>query len=69
MLQEKQSYGGRATFYYSTDGKKIVQLGESFQPKVGRWVGAKVGLFATGMEKVNDSSNADFDWFRVEENR
>lgn len=66
MMQNHEPWDGKATFYYSTNGKKFKQLGESFQPKAGRWVGAKVGLFATGTVKVSDSSYADFDWFRVE---
>lgn len=69
MLQDEQPYDGKATFYYSTNGKKFIQLGESFNPRAGRWVGAKIGLFATGTHKVSDSSYADFDWFRVEENK
>ena len=32
----------------------------------GKWVGAKVGLFATGTGKSREYGYADFDWFRVE---
>lgn len=34
----------------------------------GRWIGAKVGLFATRPDKTNDSGFADVDWFRITPN-
>lgn len=68
MIQNKEPFDARVTFYYSLDGKNFKKLGEPFKPSAGRWVGAKIGLFATGSKAVNDSSYADYDWFRVEEN-
>ncbi|SFD66649.1 glycoside hydrolase family 43 protein [Flavobacterium phragmitis] len=68
MIQNKEPFDARVTFYYSVDGKSFKKLGESFKPSAGRWVGAKIGLFASGTKAVNDSSYADYDWFRVEEN-
>ncbi|MFV0290486.1 MAG: glycoside hydrolase 43 family protein [Mangrovibacterium sp.] len=68
MLKEKEPYDGKVSFYYSTNGKKFIPLGESFTPRAGRWVGAKIGMFAEGSNRISDSSYADFDWFRVEEN-
>lgn len=68
MIQNKEPYDAKVTFYYSTDGKSFKAFGKSFKPAAGRWVGAKIGLFATGSKLVNDSSYADYDWFRVEEN-
>jgi hypothetical protein len=38
-----------------------------FRAEVGRWIGAKAGLFCTGETMINDSGYADFDWFRVEQ--
>ncbi len=66
LIEESAQYDAKATFYFSTKGEKFKKIGESFQPRAGRWVGAKIGLFATGTEKISDSSYADFDWFRVE---
>ncbi|WP_119790586.1 glycoside hydrolase family 43 protein [Flavobacterium anhuiense] len=68
MIQNKEPFDAKVTFYYSVDGKNFKKLGESFKPSAGRWVGAKIGLFATGSKTINDSSYADYDWFRVEEN-
>ncbi|MDI1318828.1 MAG: glycoside hydrolase 43 family protein [bacterium] len=54
--------GGKCRFSYSLDGAKFAPLGEGdFTATVGRWVGAKVGLFASGTTGLA----ADFDFFRV----
>ncbi len=55
-------------FSYSLDGKKYQLLKTPFQAVEGHWIGAKVGLFATGTQKAHDSGYADFDWFRIEKN-
>ena len=68
MIQNKEPFDARVTFYYSLDGKSFKKLGDSFKPTAGRWVGAKIGLFASGTKAINDSSYADYDWFRVESN-
>lgn len=68
MIQNKEPFDARVSFYYSLDSKSFKKLGESFKPSAGRWVGAKIGLFALGTKAVNDSSYADYDWFRIEEN-
>ncbi len=68
MVQNVEPFDAKVTFYYSTDGEKFKVFGESFQPSAGRWVGAKIGLFATGTKNSSDSSYADYDWFRVVEN-
>ncbi|HSP82744.1 MAG TPA: glycoside hydrolase 43 family protein [Gillisia sp.] len=52
------------TFSYSENGKDFVKIDETFKALPGKWIGAKVGLFATQEEKINDSGYADFDWFR-----
>ena len=58
--------GGTCSFSYSYDGNNFIKSGDDFQAVQGKWIGAKVGLFATGSEKSNDCGYADFDWFRVE---
>ncbi|MBC8052905.1 MAG: glycoside hydrolase 43 family protein [Sphingobacteriaceae bacterium] len=58
--------GARCKFSYSLDGQSFTDAGGDFQAEVGRWIGAKVGLFATRQTQINDSGFADFDWFRVE---
>ncbi|MFH0990573.1 MAG: glycoside hydrolase 43 family protein [bacterium] len=52
------------TFSYSIDGKAFYSLGEKFTAKAGRWVGAKVGLFAVGAKQSGALGYADFDWVR-----
>jgi hypothetical protein len=52
--------GGKCRFSYSTDGQAFTPLGDSFTANVGRWVGAKAGLFAAGREGY-----ADFESFIV----
>jgi beta-xylosidase len=69
MLQNIEPFDARVTFYYSTDGKTYKAFGKPFTPRAGRWVGAKIGLFATGTKLISDSSYADYDWFRIEENK
>lgn len=53
-------------FSYSTDGKKFIQIDQTFKAISGRWIGAKVGLFCTRISQTNDSGYADIDWFRFE---
>lgn len=53
--------GGKCQFGYSTDGKTFTPLGDIFTANVGRWVGAKVGLFAAG----DRGTHADYDSFLV----
>ena len=54
------------TFSYSEDGINYKILGTPFQAKPDKWIGAKVGLFATSMADVRTGGYADVDWFRIE---
>lgn len=58
--------GASCTFSYSLDGKEYKPVGAPFTAAVGRWKGAKVGLFCSRRTETNDAGYADFDWFRVE---
>ena len=58
--------GARCQFSYSYDGQQFTNTGEVFQAEVGKWKGAKVGLFCTRETQTNDSGYVDVDWFRVE---
>jgi beta-xylosidase len=57
---------GTCRFSYSLDGKTFRNLGESFAPKPGKWIGAKVGLFCIRQPDAKTGGHADFDWFRIE---
>jgi beta-xylosidase len=49
-LRVSTDTGGRCRFAYSLDGEKFQAVGEELQSTVGRWVGAKVGIFAAKAE-------------------
>jgi|GEM_PF-47155 len=49
-------------FAFSSDGRSFTPAGAPFVARPGQWIGAKIGLFATG----SGGGQADFDWFRVE---
>lgn len=53
-------------FSYSVDGKTYVRVGQQFHARKGRWIGAKVGIFAVGKAAPSEMGYADYDWFRVE---
>ncbi len=51
-------------FSYSKNGKKYIPFGEDFFAKEGRWVGAKMGVFATSSKET--TGHANFNWFRID---
>jgi beta-xylosidase len=53
-------------FSFSADGKTYVLLGQPFKARQGRWIGAKVGIFAVGQGVASEIGYADYDYFRVE---
>lgn len=65
-LRVKVTEGGICQFSYSGNGTQFVAIGESFTARPGRWIGAKVGLFAVRNAAGGDYGYADYDWFRVE---
>lgn len=56
---------GICTFNYSENGKKFENIGETFQAKPGKWIGAKVGIYSVSDSKVSRGGYADFDFFRI----
>ncbi|MBN2263291.1 MAG: hypothetical protein JW735_10280, partial [Prolixibacteraceae bacterium] len=54
------------SFAYSTDGTNFIELKNVFKARAGRWIGAKVGIFALKENNTNDSGYTDFDWFIFE---
>lgn len=53
--------GGKCRFSCSRDGRDFTPVGGEFTATVGRWVGAKVGVFAAGA----GGATADFASFQV----
>jgi len=56
---------GKVSFSYSLDGNEFHAIGETFAAQPGVWVGAKVGIFASGQSDQGELGYADFDWFRL----
>lgn len=51
-------------FSYSRDGHHFTEIGEPFKAREGRWIGAKIGVFAVSFTQAQRRGYADFDWFR-----
>lgn len=65
-LRVKISPEAICSFSYSKDGKKYEKLGNDFEARKGRWIGAKMGFFCSRQDKGNDGGRVDIDWFRVD---
>jgi len=65
QLRVEWSADGRCRFSASTDGGSFTTFDGSFSARPGRWVGARVGVFAAAPTGGNAGSPADFAWFRV----
>jgi hypothetical protein len=65
-LRVKVSQNAVCNFSYSVDGITFVPVGVPFTAQKGRWIGAKVGLFAVRTGKTRETGYADVDWFRIE---
>jgi beta-xylosidase len=65
-LRVKVSGDATCIFSYSEDGRTFTPVGEPFVARKGKWIGAKVGLFAVRTGRVRETGYADFDWFRFE---
>jgi beta-xylosidase len=72
-LKSGISAGGRCSFSYSVDGIHFTAIGEEFLAFPGKWVGARIGLFASRIgEKVDTipagiTGSADFDYIHFME--
>jgi beta-xylosidase len=60
-LRMQVTAGARAAFSYSLDGVRYTPAGAPFDATMGRWVGAQIGLFATGAP----GARADIDYLRI----
>jgi hypothetical protein len=67
-LRVKVGKNAVCNFSYSTDGVGFKNVGQPFTAEAGRWIGAKIGLFCTRTNQINDSGYADIDWFRITAN-
>jgi beta-xylosidase len=65
LLRMSMRDGAIARFSYSLDGTRWQSVGEPFTAREGRWIGAKVGLFALAPAGAPNHGHAEFDFFRV----
>ena len=72
LVQSKELYlrvsvmeNAKCTFSISMDGENFTGTGDVFEAEQGKWIGAKVGLFAVGSVRTNDTGWVDVDWFRI----
>lgn len=65
-LRVSVTKGGKCFFSFSPDGVNFTAIGEVFTAREGKWIGAKVGLFAVGTAPTREMGYADVDWFRVQ---
>lgn len=56
----------KCMFSYSENGKVFKLLGQEFQAREGRWIGAKIGIFSLCPAGSKSGGFSDFDWFRIE---
>jgi len=56
----------KAQFFYSFDNKKFQKIGEPFDVREGRWIGAKIGFFNFRPTVSNDGAFFDIDWIHFE---
>jgi beta-xylosidase len=57
--------GAVCRFSYSADGKNFTNIGTEFTAREGRWISAKVGLFAISPNGSTSLGFADYNWFRI----
>lgn len=55
----------RARFSYGADDRSFTPLGPDFQAVPGRWVGARLALFAAATPEASATGHADFGWLRL----
>jgi beta-xylosidase len=60
-----QNYGV-CIFSYSINGLDFYIFGDEFIANEGKWVGAKVGIFAAHLTQGTSEGYTDFDWFRID---
>ncbi len=65
-LKVKMEKGGMCQFSYSENGEGFKNIGEPFQAVEGRWIGAKVGIFAQKDSETGSFGYAEYDWFRID---
>jgi hypothetical protein len=66
QLRVTVTAGAVCQFSYSLDGEVFHPVGAPFQAREGRWIGAKVGLFAVRPADAPVGGLAHVEYFRVQ---
>lgn len=56
--------GGQCRFGFAAKDGPFTEISQAFQAAPGRWIGAKLGLFALCEQPLSATAHADFDYFR-----
>ena len=65
-LRVEVDEGAICRFSYSADGRQFSPVVTPFTARQGRWIGAKVGIFAIGGKGGTEYGYADFHWFHID---
>ena len=68
-LRVRVQRGAICDFSYAFNGDGFTVIGEPFTAREGKWIGAKLGLFATAPAGAKTIGHADFDFFHISANR
>ena len=52
-------------FSFSENGRNFKKFGTPFKARVGKWIGAKVGLFSISTPEASRGGYADVEYFRI----
>lgn len=52
-------------FSYSENGRNFKKFGAPFKARVGKWIGAKVGLYSISTPEASRGGYADVEYFRI----
>jgi beta-xylosidase len=63
LLQVRIAEGGCCRFGVLMENREFYQVGPSFQARPGKWIGAKVGIYAISTSLLDVSGSADFRYF------
>lgn len=58
----------RCKFEYSFDGRSFTQFGSTFEATAAKWIGGKIGIFASRPRGTSSEGYADFAWVNVDNN-
>jgi hypothetical protein len=64
-LQVAVTAGASCRFRYSFNGTKFTTIGRPFTAREGRWIGARIGLFASRSRGAMLRGSVDVDWFGI----